>query len=66
MAAGFGGDFTVSFSEDVGAFGFYGIDIGDLGGDLTLQLLDASGAVVGGQLHGDALTRPERDARGPC
>lgn len=54
VAAGFGGDFTVSFSEDVGAFGFYGIDIGDLGGDLTIQLLDASGAVVGGQAVGNS------------
>lgn len=54
VAAGFGGDFTVSFSEDVGAFGFYGIDIGDLGGDLSIQLLDASGAVVGGQAVGNS------------
>jgi hypothetical protein len=54
VAAGFGGDFTVSFSQDVGAFGFYGIDIGDLGGDLTVQLLDASGAVVGGQAVGNS------------
>ena len=50
VAAGEGGDFRINFSEDVGAFGFYGIDIGDLGGQLSLQLLDANGNVVGQNL----------------
>ena len=47
VGAGEAGDFRITFSEDVGAFGFYGIDIGDLGGQLSLQLLDANGGVVG-------------------
>jgi hypothetical protein len=50
VAAGIGGDFTITFSEDVGAFGFYGVDIGDLGGQLTLQRLNANGAAVGGNI----------------
>lgn len=50
VGAGEAGDFRITFSEDVGAFGFYGIDIGDLGGQLTLQLLDANGGVVGSDI----------------
>jgi hypothetical protein len=50
VGAGGGGNFTITFSEDVGAFGFYGVDIGDLGGQLTLQRLAADGAAVGGDI----------------
>ncbi len=37
-----GGHFTINFSQQVGAFGFYGVDIGDFGGQLTLTLAGAS------------------------
>lgn len=40
------GSFTVTFSQDVGAFGFYGIDIGDAGGAVGLEFLDAAGNAV--------------------
>jgi hypothetical protein len=36
--------FTISFDSAVSAFGFYGTDIGDYGGTLTLLLTDAFGA----------------------
>lgn len=32
------GAFTITFSDPVAAFGFYGIDIGDFGGQVTLTL----------------------------
>ncbi|HEY2381744.1 MAG TPA: PEP-CTERM sorting domain-containing protein [Terriglobia bacterium] len=34
--------FSLSFSQPVDAFGFYGVDIGDMGGILTLQLANGS------------------------
>ena len=34
--------FEVDFSQPVAAFGFYGVDIGDFGGQLTLTLSDGS------------------------
>ena len=33
-----GGRFSIAFSEKVAAFGFYGVDLGDFGGQLTLTL----------------------------
>lgn len=33
-----GGRFSIAFSEQVAAFGFYGVDLGDFGGQLTLTL----------------------------
>jgi hypothetical protein len=30
------GDFNITFSAPVAAFGFYGVDLGDFGGDLLL------------------------------
>ena len=33
-----GGNFLVNFSQRVAAFGFYGVDLGDFGGQLTLNL----------------------------
>lgn len=33
-----GGNFAITFSSAIAAFGFYGIDIGDFGGQLQLQL----------------------------
>ncbi len=38
-----GGSFTISFSQAISAFGFYGTDIGDFGGQLTLRLTPAGG-----------------------
>jgi hypothetical protein len=38
VEAGGSGSFTVAFSEPVAAFGFWGIDIGDFGGQLVLEL----------------------------
>jgi hypothetical protein len=41
--AGFTGSFAITFSESQAAFGFFGTDIGDWGGRLTLNL--TSGAI---------------------
>lgn len=38
-----GGGFTLAFSEGVSAFGFYGTDIGDANGRLTLRLTPSGG-----------------------
>ncbi|MBP0000886.1 MAG: PEP-CTERM sorting domain-containing protein [Cyanobacteria bacterium SID2] len=38
-----GNNFLVEFSEAVAAFGFYGVDLGDFGGELTLNLNLANG-----------------------
>ena len=42
VGAGGGGNFTVTFSDAVAAFGFYGIDIGDYGGQLQLELFNGA------------------------
>lgn len=34
-----GSNFSISFSEAVAAFGFYGIDVGDYNGQVTLELI---------------------------
>jgi hypothetical protein len=39
VAAGPAGNFMMTFNRKIAAFGFYGIDIGDFGGELQLQLL---------------------------
>jgi len=39
-------DFSIVFSQPVSAFGFYGIDIGDFGGQLTLLLTAVGGATT--------------------
>ena len=39
--------FVIEFSQLVSAFGFYATDVGDFGGLLTLELLDANGTRVG-------------------
>jgi hypothetical protein len=36
VSAGGGGNFTITFAQSIAALGFYGIDIGDFGGQLTL------------------------------
>jgi hypothetical protein len=41
VTAGGSGNFTITFTSSIAAFGFYGIDIGDYGGQLTLTLNDA-------------------------
>lgn len=38
VSAGGSGNFTITFSTPIAALGFYGIDIGDFGGQLTLGL----------------------------
>ena len=40
------GEFDVSFSSPISAFGFYGVDVGDFGGQLTLGLTDSHGVVT--------------------
>jgi hypothetical protein len=40
VSAGGGGQFSVDFSTSIAAFGFYGIDIGDYGGTLTIDMMD--------------------------
>ena len=46
--AGGGGNFHVDFSigGGIAAFGFYGVDIGDFGGTLTLTLANGSSTVI--------------------
>lgn len=46
VQAGGSGNFTISFSSAIAAFGFYGIDIGDFGGTLQLQLSGGSTALL--------------------
>lgn len=49
VSAGGGNPFQVDFSNSLAAFGFYGIDLGDFGGTLTLEL-SKGGSVVGSQV----------------
>jgi hypothetical protein len=46
VAAGGAGNFVVNFSTSVAAFGFFGIDIGDFGGQLQIQLNDANNTLL--------------------
>lgn len=41
-----GGSFQINFSQEVAAFGFYGIDMGDFAGTLALQFLDSAANVI--------------------
>ena len=47
VSAGGSGNFVVNFSDPVAAFGFYGIDIGDFGGQLELELSNGDVLNVG-------------------
>ncbi len=42
VSAGGGGDFAVTFTSSIATFGFYGVDIGDFGGQLQLSLSNGS------------------------
>ena len=44
--AGTSGNFRIDFSDPVAAFGFYGVDIGDFGGQVELQLIGGSTVTV--------------------
>jgi hypothetical protein len=46
VSAGGSGNFVVDFSSSVAAFGFYGIDIGDFGGQLQIQLNDTANTLI--------------------
>jgi hypothetical protein len=46
VGAGGGGNFSIAFSQAIAAFGFYGIDIGDFGGQLTLGLSNGTTQTV--------------------
>lgn len=46
VQAGGGGNFSITFGASVAAFGFYGIDIGDYGGQLTLGFSNGQNVVV--------------------
>ncbi len=46
VEAGGSGNFSVGFTESIAAFGFYGIDIGDFGGQLKLLLSNGDELVV--------------------
>ena len=50
VSAGGANTFVVNFSQDVAAFGFYGIDIGDFQGTLSLEFLNGVGGVIGSKL----------------
>lgn len=38
-------DFSIDFTDPVAAFGFYGVDLGDFGGELTLDFLSGGSSV---------------------
>ncbi|MBP9909564.1 MAG: PEP-CTERM sorting domain-containing protein [Rubrivivax sp.] len=44
-----GTGFTVSFDQQIAAFGFYGVDIGDFGGKVSVELLNESDVVLSTQ-----------------
>jgi hypothetical protein len=44
--AGGSSTFTITFSDAIAAFGFYGVDIGDFGGTVSVNLLDGSGNII--------------------
>ena len=46
VSAGGAGNFVVDFSSSVAAFGFYGIDIGDFGGQLQIQLNGTANTLI--------------------
>lgn len=46
VQAGGSGNFVVTFSQAIAAFGFYGIDIGDFGGQLRLQTAGGSSVLL--------------------
>lgn len=48
--------FNIAFSDNVEAFGFFGIDIGDFGGTLSMELLDAAGNMMGTAFPVNTLT----------
>lgn len=50
VSAGGGGNFTVAFTQAIAAFGFYGVDIGDFGGQLTVDLIAQDNVTVLGHL----------------
>jgi hypothetical protein len=41
-----GGDFAVQFATPVAAFGFFGVDIGDVAGQLSLEFVAAAGTTT--------------------
>lgn len=43
------GAFTIEFGQNIAAFGFYGIDIGDFAGQVSIDLLDSLGEVLSTQ-----------------
>ena len=45
-AGGTAGAFTITFSDAIAAFGFYGVDIGDFGGTVSVNLLDGGGNII--------------------
>jgi hypothetical protein len=46
VTAGGGGNFMINFTTSIAALGFYGIDIGDFGGQLTLSLSNGNSMTV--------------------
>lgn len=51
VAAGGTPTFTVTFSQPVAAFGFFGVDIGDFGGQLSLVVTTTEGELSGDIEH---------------
>lgn len=49
VTAGGGSTFTITFSQEIAAFGFFGIDIGDFSGTLALELLDDTDTLISTQ-----------------
>jgi hypothetical protein len=45
VIAGPDGGFTVSFDQPIAAFGFYGVDVSDFGGKLSIELLRGTSAI---------------------
>jgi hypothetical protein len=53
------GAFTILFSQPVSAFGFFGTDIGDFGGNITLSLLPSGGGAPVNLLVNNSLSAPD-------
>ena len=54
--AGVSGDFDIDFSETIAALGFFGIDIGDFGGQLQLSLSNGDLLTVNNTIGSGAST----------
>ncbi|MDF1501439.1 PEP-CTERM sorting domain-containing protein [Roseisolibacter sp. H3M3-2] len=58
VTTGSGSEFTITFTDPIAAFGFYGRDLGDSGSNLLLRLTRVSGSIIDVQVPYDYRTDP--------